>query len=324
MNAPGRPGDDPRRSNECAPQVHCISYSDVPVAIAAEAPEESVIALITATEGPAYRAVGSAMVVRQDRILAGSLSSGCIEADVVIHAMEALSEGRGRTIRYGTGSPFMDIRLPCGGGLDVTLIPSPSREVLLEINRSLEAREPVDLAIRMEEGRLSLAGEVPSGDGVLRLRLLPDIAFHVFGKGPEAVTFARIAQAAGFATRLYSPDEETLEQAGVPVTRLKSQAVPQGFAADRRSAVVLFFHDHDWEPPILNAAIATDAFYIGAQGSAKAREMRDVALRENGLSEDEIGRIFGPIGLIRSMRDPRSLAISVLAEVLDVGGRNAK
>lgn len=306
-------------SDPQARQICCISHIDFPIAVAAEAPEQSVIAVVTGTEGPAYRAVGSAMVVRNDRILAGSLSSGCIEADVVLHAMEALTNREGRTIRYGSGSPYVDIRLPCGGGLDITLIPAPQLLLLSAVQRKLVSREHVDLTVWTEEGRISLAGEMPSTNDVVSLRVLPDIAYYVFGKGPEAVTFARISQAAGYVTRLFSPDEETLEQAGVPSTRLSSPTIPQDLVADQRSAIVLFFHDHDWEPPILEAALTTDAFYIGAQGSARAREVRNCALRANGLGEDEIARIRGPVGLIRSTRDPRSLAISVLAEVLHVG-----
>ncbi len=60
----------------------------------------------------------------------------------------------------------------------------------------------------------------------------------------------------------------------------------------------------------------SDAFYIGAQGSHMARMERDQALREMGVADHKISQINGPIGLIPSVRDPRSLAVSVLAEIL--------
>ncbi|MFU1478401.1 XdhC family protein [Roseovarius sp. C7] len=80
--------------------------------------------------------------------------------------------------------------------------------------------------------------------------------------------------------------------------------------------MLLFFHDHDWEPPILMASLQSKAFYIGAQGSRRARQLRNLELQMAGATAEELQRIKGPIGLIPSVRDPRSLAVSVLAEVL--------
>lgn len=299
----------------------CLSSSDAPLAAAIPAPRDSVIAMITGTEGPAYRPMGAAMIIREGKIVAGSLSSGCIEADVAHHAMQALQAGQGRSLRYGSGSPFMDIRLPCGGGLDITLIPSPDIEILSAIETRLAARAPVDLTIHTTDGRLALAERAERANDALELRLVPDIRFDVFGKGPEALVFSAMTHAAGFATMLYSPDEETVNRSEAPTTWMSGKSAPAAFAPDFRSAVVLFFHDHEWEPLILKAAAATEAFYVGAQGSVSTRMARDAELRAIGVSDDDIARMHGPIGLVRSMRDPRALAISVMAEVLEVAGR---
>lgn len=85
---------------------------------------------------------------------------------------------------------------------------------------------------------------------------------------------------------------------------------------DDRTAVVLFFHDHDWEPPILAGALETEAFYIGAQGSQRARDARLLMLRGMGVSDAACARLHGPVGVIPSARDAGTLAVSVLAEVL--------
>jgi len=78
----------------------------------------------------------------------------------------------------------------------------------------------------------------------------------------------------------------------------------------------LFFHDHDWEPPLLADALKTEAFYIGAQGSQRARDARLADLRAMDVPEEQLTRLTGPVGLIPSARDPGTLAVSVLAEVL--------
>jgi xanthine dehydrogenase accessory factor len=91
---------------------------------------------------------------------------------------------------------------------------------------------------------------------------------------------------------------------------------PADLSPDERTAIVLFFHDHEWEPSLLFDALKTNAFYIGAQGSQRARDSRNRKLLELGVSEDDLRRLHGPVGLIPSARDPGTLSVSVLAEVL--------
>jgi len=80
--------------------------------------------------------------------------------------------------------------------------------------------------------------------------------------------------------------------------------------------VLLLFHDHEWEVPLLDWALGTPAFYIGAQGGAPAREERLERLRAAGRGEGDLARINSPVGLIPSARDPAVLALSILAEVV--------
>ncbi len=143
----------------------------------------------------------------------------------------------------------------------------------------------------------------------------------MFGKGPEAATFAALVQSAGYPNVLLSPDDETLAgaaAAGSGVVRLTRPGLPPDVPVDPWTAIALFFHDHEWEPPILQAALGTPAFYIGAQGSRRAREARDMDLQAMGVDGAGLSRLRGPIGMIPSARDAGTLAVSVLAEVLDV------
>lgn len=284
--------------------------------------QDGVLALITGTQGPSYRPVGATMAIfPADLRRIGSLSSGCVEADITLQAVEALAAGAPRTVLYGEGSPFMDIRLPCGGGLEILLLPRPDRAVLAEVAARRSARRPCTLVIDRSTGALSLAesgATGPQGD-LFRLRLTPELRFLVFGKGPEASTFAALVQAAGFPSVLISPDAETLGSATTAgaALHITHPHLPAAVPVDRWSAIVLFFHDHDWEPPILKQALATEAFYIGSQGSQRARDTRLLELEAMGVSAGDRARLHGPIGLINSARDARTLAVSVLAEVLD-------
>ncbi len=284
-------------------------------------PDEAVLAIVSGIDGPSYRPLGAMMTVFDESDYAGSLSSGCIEADIALQAHAALESGGPMRVLYGKGSPYVDIQLPCGGGLEILLCPQPDLDVLSELVRLNDERRSCSLLIDIADGGMRLTDAQPTvrREDNISIRFDPEIFFQVFGKGPEASTFAALVQAAGYPNLLLSPDQETLDAAsssGCATRLLKSPHYPSDLAIDAWTAVTLFFHDHDWEPPILASALAADALYVGAQGSRAAAEQRLSSLEAMGVDEKLLARMRGPIGLIPSTRDARTLAVSVLAEVL--------
>lgn len=243
------------------------------------------LAIIVGTEGPAYRPKGAGMVVLPDGRRFGHLSSGCIDADV---ALQALRDGNPRVLRYGRGSPFMDLALPCGGSLDILIAPRIPARHLRRAQADLAARRPATLRL-----------------GAFTLTVAPELRFTVFGIGPEAQTFAAVTRAAGYLVNLFSPDEDT--------SASRFDKWPQDVELDDRTAVTLFFHDHDREIPLLKHALKSPAFYVGAMGSKRAALTREAILKAQGFCVD---RLRQPFGLIPSARNPGSLAVSVLADVL--------
>ncbi len=294
-----------------------------PIEALAQNPRDAVLAIITNVEGPSYRPLGAVMAILADGTRIGSLSSGCIEDDLGLHAQQVLAQGQPRTVRYGRGSPYIDIQLPCGGGLEILLVPRPDVGVMRALRATTVARKSCVLEIAPETGKMAIAEAGSTGEkaGVFRRRFEPDLRFLVFGKGPEAWTFAGLVQSAGYPNVLLSPDAETLAlggQSGNDTCHLTSARFPEDLPVDDRTAIVLFFHDHDWEPPILAHAVTTPAFYIGAQGSQRARDTRLSELRALGVAASDLDRLHGPVGLIPSARDAGTLAVSVLAEILAV------
>lgn len=272
---------------------------------------QTALAVITRIEGASYRPLGAAMAIEQDGKRTGSLSSGCLERDVALHAQQALQDGSPRFLRYGTGSPFADIELPCGGGLEIAVLPYPKMAAIAQARARLAAREPAAISITS-----SGAIVATHAADALNICIRPQPRMIVFGKGPEASCFARIAQQAGYPVELFSPDDETLAEAGFGRS-LTTTGWPDGLNLDPYSAVVLFFHDHDREPALLAHALQSPAFLVGAQGSLRAHKSRCAALQGMGLPKAVIDRLASPFGLIPSTRDPRTLAVSVLAQVLD-------
>ncbi|MBC9247604.1 XdhC family protein [Paracoccus sp. 11-3] len=279
-------------------RVVSICESEVPLACAL-AGGRVALAVITGVEGASYRPVGAVMVVDEQGQSWGSLSSGCIERDVIRHAGQALADGQNRNLRYGSGSPFRDLALPCGGGLDIQIVTNPDMDALTLTRQRLDQRHAAVLKL-----------------GPLTLNIQPQPRFLVFGKGPEARCFAALTAAAGYPVHMFSPDPKTL-QGFENATGLMGPKWPGDVQVDPRTAVALFFHDHDWEPPLLKAALESPAFFIGAQGSLRAHNARCDALATLGVAPPDIGRLASPFGLIPSARDPRTLAASVLAQVLE-------
>lgn len=283
------------------------------------------LALITHQVGSAYRPLGAMMTIYEDGRHLGHVSSGCIEADIVAHAMTAEVP---RTLRYGQGSPFLDLRLPCGGGMDILILPNPDTAVLEAARQTLDRREPVALAVEVESGALSLTDRRETGlqAGRFVLSMEPELKFFVFGNGHEAQSFAELADGAGYPIELYSTNEDTLRYCKIPTAQqqhLPIPEIPDPGLIDQWSAVVLFFHEHELEDKILYDALTTPAFYVGAQGSMTSHMARLETLRGMGADEASLGRIRGPIGLIPKVRDPRTLAISVLAEIHKVALEDA-
>lgn len=256
------------------------------------------LAVIIGVEGPSYRPLGAAMAINATGEAWGSLSSGCIERDVVLHAQQALADGQERRLRYGAGSPFRDLALPCGGGLDVLILPQPDRAALAQAQAQLHARQAAMLPL-----------------GPLVLDVQPQLRVLAFGKGPELRLFSALAAAAGYPVESFSPDDETLRGLS-GAQRMSGKDWPAGLRADARTAVALFFHDHDWEPQLLRAALESPALFVGAQGSLRAHQARCAELAALGVPAEALDRLASPFGLIPSVRDPRTLAASVLAQML--------
>ncbi|MGP4689543.1 XdhC family protein [Agrobacterium pusense] len=294
---------------------------------AATAEQEAVMAVLIETVGPAYRMPGAAIAILPDRRYAGAITSGCIEADLILHSEEIRKIGGVRILRYGEGSPFKDIQLPCGGGIDVMLFCLKDRAVLDELAQYRKARRPIALEITYD-GRLKLRAykKTERSAQTFTLGFDPPIQFVTFGAGPEASVFAGLVEGLGYGQTLISHDATTVSctrASGNTSRELSHLSQLQDLAVDARTAIVLFYHDHDYEPEIIRRMLQTPAFYIGAQGSRATQRSRLKRLEEAGVQKEQLNRVRGPIGLIPSSRDPKALAVSVLAEVLSVSSNAA-
>lgn len=161
----------------------------------------------------------------------------------------------------------------------------------------------------------------------------PPPKMYVFGAIDFASAVARVGKFLGyrvivcdaravFATRERFPSADEVIVAW-PDEFLETAEV------DARSVICVLTHDPKFDVPVLKAALETEAGYIGAMGSRRTHDNRTARLREEGVSEEQLGRISSPVGLDIGSRTPEETAVAIAAEVIasrtgHTGGRLAE
>lgn len=284
--------------------------------------QRCVLVTVLAVEGSAMRNPGTHMAVCEDGSFVGSLSGGCIENAVVAEACEALGEGQPRIVRFGAGSPYLDIRLPCGGGLDIHFQPLADAMTARACLAAIEARQPYTVAIDAQ-GAEFIAGWHPApydpADRTARFGHFPQARLVLVGHGEGVSALALLARTLALDVAILTPDERVLDRLqglGFPAAPLARTTDTALLHSDPWTAIVFLFHDHDWEVALLRRALELPHFYIGAMGGRRAHAARCSALLAAGVSPGAIATLHAPIGLFHSSRDPDTLALSALAEIV--------
>lgn len=270
--------------------------------------QPAVLVTIIAVEGASMRGPGTHMGVSADGSFAGSLSGGCIENAVVAEALEALGKGEPRLVRFGSGSPYIDIKLPCGGGLDIHFLPLDAAELSALYLQSIERREPFSIQLPIEAGK------------TVSIHHWPEPKLLIIGHGASVPSLAKLARQMDLSVEVLTPDEKLLKDLSEDRIAASKLANPEDtgmVTADKWTAIVFLFHDHDWEIALMAYALKLPHFYLGAMGGRTAHSSRTEALKAAGISDTAIAKIHAPIGLFHSSRDPDSLALSTLGEVIE-------
>ncbi len=280
--------------------------TDDPEAIllfAADAADRGGAAIATLVEirGGAARALGAHVAVSSDGSFCGYVSGGCVEAAVATEALAAIAKGRDRIVRYGEGSPYFDIVLPCGGGITVAIHVLADAGALRATINYLRHRRSTSLRYLPDQQSLDLGPVVPkagwSQDEFVTV-YHPRSRLVISGNPLEAQAVEALARTSGY-----------------DVVRWEGPTTDFDEMIDEWTAVVILHHDLDAEEEVLRSALRSRAFYIGALGSTRTHRRREERLQAFGWKRFEIERIKAPIGFFGPTRDASSLALSVLADV---------
>ena len=296
------------------------------------------MARVVATRRSAPRPVGSKLIVSETGELAGSVSGGCVESEVVEAAREVLGGGEPRLLTFGISDELaLTVGLPCGGEIDVW-IDEPDADLLAQLADVVREEKRAVCFVDLDDGTESLVldGDNDVADELIRSGHSKVVELHgrrlfadVFGPPPRLFVYGAVdtadalcAAARGIGWRTVVADargrfatRERLPNANEIIVGWPEEALAQ-VAPDHTTAIVVLTHDDKFDIPLLVGALATDAYYIGALGSRRNQERRRERLLEAGVDEAELERISGPAGLDIGAHTPAETAVSMLAEIM--------
>ncbi|MEX3856590.1 XdhC family protein [Paraburkholderia sp. BR10923] len=280
---------------------------------------------VVKTWGSSPRPVGAMLAVRADGQVVGSVSGGCIEDDLIDRVRQrGIEQESPQVLKYGVSAQEAHrFGLPCGGTIQLVLEPLTLASDIAGLCAAVEAGRLVARTLDMATGAARLEpAQATDGllfDGTTLLSIHgPRYRMLVIGAGQLSRYLCRIAVGLDYQVTVCDPREEYTDEWNVPGTTLV-RAMPDDtvmdMKLDERSAVIALTHDPKLDDLALMEALKTPAFYVGALGSRRNNAARRKRLKEFDLTDEELARLHGPVGIYIGSRTPPEIALSILAEL---------
>jgi xanthine dehydrogenase accessory factor len=292
------------------------------------------------TFGSSPRPPGAMLALRGDGLAVGSVSGGCIEDDLVQRAQRGqLPNDRCEVLTFGvTKEEAKRFRLPCGGVIRVVVEPMQSREPiqnrdwLEQVLQLVQAHRLVRRTLNLNSLQVELdnAGRnetISFDDATLTTVHGPRWRMLIIGAGQTSSYLARMAQALDYEVFVCDPRAEMRATWDVPYTTLMSEMPDDAvlaLQADNSTVIIALTHDPKLDDMALLEALKSPAFYVGALGSLANNAKRRERLSLFDLTDQEIARLHGPVGLDIGSRTPPEIAVSILAHLISMRNRPAE
>ena len=283
---------------------------------------------VTQTFGASPRPPGSLMAMRDDGVVVGSVSGGCIEDDLVARR-ESFQGAIPILESYGvTAEEARRFGLPCGGQLEVVIESALDLVRLRALFDKIAAGEVFARVVELASGAWSFRPANPTEETrrdncVFSCIHGPRWRLLIIGASEIARYLAEVAATLDFQVFVCDPREEYRSIWRVPaatfVDGMPDDAVV-AFKPDAHTVIVTVSHDPKLDDMALMEALKSEAFYVGAVGSQKTSDERRKRLKDFDLTESQVAKLHGPVGLAIGSRTPPEIAIAILAEL--VGARN--
>nr|WP_315484722.1 XdhC family protein [uncultured Undibacterium sp.] len=280
---------------------------------------------VVKTWGSSPRPEGSMLAIGEGGQVVGSVSGGCIEDDLIARVQEhGFQRMRPELVTYGiTADEAHRFGLPCGGTIQLLIEPLTLESKIKDLLVRLGQHELVARHVEINSGTVIL--KTAQADDVLTLNHKELINIHgprwrllIIGAGQLSRFLATIALGMDYQVTVCDPREEYQQGWQVDGVRLVHEMPDDTVLAmqlDGRSAVVALTHDPKLDDMALIEALKSSAFYVGAIGSRVNNAKRKERLLEFDLSETQVQKLHGPIGIYIGSKTPAEIAISILAEM---------
>jgi xanthine dehydrogenase accessory factor len=288
------------------------------------------LATVVQTWGSAPRQAGAMLAVRKDGRVVGSVSGGCIEDDLIARAQGGQLPSKPEWARYGVSQEeAARFGLPCGGTLRLVIEPLKLGDWIDRVVEVTQAQQLVGRWLDLATGVSTLTDARPG-----QLTEVKEEGCHfvygphwrllIIGANQTAQALAKIATMLEFQVIVCDPREEFTADWDMPGVSLQpgmpDDAVLE-IQTDARTAIVAITHDPKLDDMALLEALKSKAFYVGALGSSRNQTKRRQRLLDFDLTEDDIARLHGPVGLQIGSRTPAEIAVAVGAQLVQVRRR---
>lgn len=286
----------------------------------------TLLVTVVRTWGSSPRPEGAMLAVRDDGLVVGSVSGGCIEDDIIDRVRrEGIAARAPEAIKYGISAEEAHrFGLPCGGTIELVAEPVGPESRLAELLDAVENGRLVTRTLDMATGSATLGPAIATDGLSFDGRTLatihgPRYRMLVIGAGQLSKYLCQIAVGLGFQVTVCDPREEyteTWDIPGITMVRTMPDDTVLDMKLDERCAVIALTHDPKLDDLALMEALRTPAFYVGALGSRRNNQARRERLKEFDLTDAQLARLHGPVGIYIGSRTPPEIAISILAEVV--------
>ena len=288
------------------------------------------LATVVQTWGSAPRQAGAMLAIRKDGRVVGSVSGGCIEDDLIARAQGGQLPSKPEWARYGVSQEeAARFGLPCGGTLRLVIEPLKLGDWIDRVVEVTQAQQLVGRWLDLVTGVSTLTDARPG-----QLTEVKEEGCHfvygphwrllIIGANQTAQALAKIAAMLEFQVIVCDPREEFTADWDMPGVSLQpgmpDDAVLE-IQTDARTAIVAITHDPKLDDMALLEALKSKAFYVGALGSSRNQTKRRQRLLDFDLTEDDIARLHGPVGLQIGSRTPAEIAVAVGAQLVQVRRR---
>ncbi len=311
-------------------------------------------AILVTVGGSTPRRAGARLLVSSGGDTRGSVSFGCVEADVAIYAREVLQSGRPRLAQYGiSDEDAFAVGFSCGGTMEVfiepwagladrlggipdeaylgtmaTVLTGPNTgahglldqdgcQVAGDLPRALAGAVATEAAAAANEEQ---ARVVQHGESRVFLEpVVPAPQLLIFGAGHAAQALTPAAAATGFRVTVCDHRPGEAMPGRYPQAELLvgwPDEVMPSLAPDRRTYAVVLVHNPEIEDSLLPLLLATETRYIGVLGSRRTHAARIERLKAAGLDQGQLARLHAPVGLNIGAVTPEEIAVSIVAELV--------